>query len=91
MLANERVIPQVRVCLIHSIDLLSLARRKAFVRVEAPSSFEKPAAAESLVNAGYAPAELVRRIEECSVRIGDLLSKCQKGSRHFAAGGLRQT
>ena len=54
-----------------AVDLLALARAQALVRIEAPDAFEQALAAQHLVAAGDAAAEVVGDVEEGAVAVGD--------------------
>jgi hypothetical protein len=49
VILNELVVGEMRIGTANSIDLLNLARRKSFVRIEAPSSFEQSLTPQNLV------------------------------------------
>src|SRR6266496_3182477 len=78
MLLHERVILQMWVRSANPIDFLNLARGKVLPRIETPASFEKPLTPQNLMYAGNASAKLVGGIEDCSVRVCDLLGESQQ-------------
>ena len=68
----------------HAIDLLRLSGAQLLVRIEAPASGEQPLAPQDFVNAGDAPGELVRRIEQRGVGVGQLGAERQQARRILA-------
>ena len=72
---DELVVHQVRVAGEHSIDLCHLAGTQLLVRIEAPPAGEQALAAQHFVDAGNASGEIVRRIEQRRIQIGELGAK----------------
>src|ERR1035438_1225776 len=68
--AHEFVVGQLRIERAHAVDLLGLAGRKLLLRIEAPAAGQQTLAAQNLVDAGNASAELVRGVEQRGVGIG---------------------
>src|SRR5262249_24257342 len=54
-------------------DFFHLAGRQAFVRVEAPETFEQSLAPENLVDPGDAAVEIVGDVEQRGVRVGEVV------------------
>jgi hypothetical protein len=54
----------------HAIDLAHLPRAQILMRIEAPAAGEQPLASQDFVNPGDAARELVSRIEERRVDVG---------------------
>ena len=55
-----------------AVDGGHLSGAQLLARVDAPAAGEQSLAAQHLVNAGYATGELVRRIEQRRVGVGEL-------------------
>src|ERR1700716_3046936 len=72
MPANEAVIVQRGVCGVDPVDLFHLARRKIFIRVEAPAALEHALAPQDLMKARNASPETIRCIEERGVAVCNL-------------------
>ena len=71
VLGDEGVVGQVGVLAADAVDLLALPRAQPLVRIEAPDAFEQALAAQHLVAAGDAAAEVVGDVEEGAVAVGD--------------------
>src|ERR1700693_3853634 len=84
MRINEFVILQMMIALADAIYLLCLAWGQIFVRIETPAPFEKTLPSQNFVNARNAPAKIVNRIEQCCIRVGDLLRQRQQIRRNIA-------
>ena len=67
VLRDEPVVHQVRIAREHAIDLVHLAGAQLFVRIEAPPPGEQSLPPQHFVDAGNAPGEIVRRIEQGGV------------------------
>ena len=57
-------VQQVRVGGTHAIDLVLLAGRKIFLRIEAPGAGEQPLPTKEFMDAGYATGKAICGIEE---------------------------
>src|SRR5262245_41673911 len=80
-LPHERVVREMRIRGQHAIDFLHLARTEIFVRMEAPTAGEQSLPSQDLVDSGDAARELVRRIEERGVRVGQLGAEREQTQR----------
>ena len=84
MLLYKGVILQMRIGSAHPVDFIHLARGKFLAWIETPSPFEQPLASQNFVNPGDASTKLIGRVEDCGIRVGDLLGQ----SELFAWDGL---
>src|SRR5688500_10420027 len=66
-LFDERVVAEVRVGRVNSVDFFVLTRAQALIRVQAPDAFEQSLAAQHLVQSGDAPGKTVGGVEEGGV------------------------
>src|SRR6185437_2472681 len=76
-----------------ALDLIALARTEPYFRIETPDAGEQALAAQHLVAAGDAAAEVMRHVEERGVAVDDLRGKRQEiiidasgGDRGMRAG-----
>src|SRR5690348_5313645 len=70
MLGDERIVVEPGIRATDAIDLVGLARRELFMRVEAPGAAQQALTAEYFMDAWNAPAEGVRDVEDRAIRIG---------------------
>jgi hypothetical protein len=69
---DERIIAEMRVGASYAIKLIDLSGAKPLLGIEAPDAFEQPLGAKDFMDARYAAAKPIRRIEEGSISVRDL-------------------
>ena len=84
--AHEAVVAQLRVGGADPVDLLLLAWPEALVRVEAPDAVEQALPAENVVAAGDHAVEIVDRVENRGVAVGDLRFEREQIGRDTVCG-----
>src|SRR5438094_10671746 len=68
--AHKIIIRQLRIAGQYSIDLLQLARREIFGRVDTPAAGEQALPSKDLMQTGDAAGEAVLHVEQGSVGVG---------------------
>src|SRR5579862_546847 len=77
MLLYKGVVLQLRIESAHPVDFIDLAWGKFLIWIETPSPFEQPLASQDLMNSGNASTKLIGRVEDCGIRVGDLLGQSE--------------
>ena len=85
MRGDKDIVVQVWVSSINTINLLPLARAKAFPRVKTPDAFKQSLPPQHLVQAGDAAGEAIRCVEERCVAVGNFNGAPQEFGGHGAA------
>jgi len=70
-LTNKLIVVQVWIGRIHAVDLVFLPRAEILAGVEAPDSFQQSLPSQHFVEAGDATGEVIRRVKESRISIGD--------------------
>ena len=85
---DKGVVIQVRVGGADAVNLLSLAGAETFARVETPQALEQCLPPQHLMQAGDAAGELIGRVKEGRVAIGNFIRAPEKlgGNRPAAFG-----
>lgn len=73
MLGDKRIIAEMRVGGGDAIEFGGLSGAEGFTFVEAPNAFQQTLTAQHLMNARDAAGEVVRRVEERRVHVGDFV------------------
>ena len=85
MLPDEPVVRKMRISGQHAIDFLHLSRTQLLVRIQAPAAGEQPLTSKDLVNPGDAARELVGRIEQRRVDVGQLRAEREQLAKAWRA------
>src|SRR5262245_363127 len=85
---HELIVVHLRIAVIDAINLFHLPGRKVFARVETPAARQQSLSPQNLVQAGDAAGEIVLRVEQRGVRVGDFGRPRQRVESH-AAGARR--
>lgn len=75
---HKRIIVQMRVGSVHTVDLCHLPETERLMLIQAPEAFEQALAAEDFVEAGDAAVEAIRGVEEGGVAVGDFDAELQQ-------------
>src|SRR5262245_42656839 len=86
--AHEVIVVQLRIAVIDAINLFHLPGRKVFARVETPATRQQSLSPQNLVQTGDATGEIVLRVEQHGVRIGDF-GRPRQRVESLAAGARR--
>src|ERR1017187_3203348 len=78
MRVDEGIVVQVRVGGINAVNLFTLARAETFTGVKTPDAFKQSLTPQHLVQTGDATGEVIRRIEEGRIAVGDLNGTSQE-------------
>src|SRR5579872_1218132 len=78
VLLYECVILKMRIGTAYPIEFGALTGREFFMRIETPAPFEQPLTPQYLMNTRNASVKTVCRIEDCAIRVRDLLSQRQQ-------------
>ena len=78
MLADKVIVREMRILRQDAIDFLHLPRTQILMRIEAPAPGEQALTSQDLVDAGDAARELVHRIEQRRVGVGQLRTERQQ-------------
>src|ERR1035438_4959341 len=85
MRGDEAIVVQVRVGGINAVNLFTLARAETFTGVKTPDAFKQSLTPQHLVQTGDATGEVIRRIEEGRIAVGDLNGTSQEFGGNGAA------
>jgi hypothetical protein len=87
--AHERIIVQVRIGQVYTIDFFCLSRAKGFFGIQTPGAFQQSLSAEHFVQARDAAGKLVGRVEERRIAVGDLNASTQEAFRNTTSAAGR--
>jgi hypothetical protein len=91
MLANERIVVQMRIGCVDAIDLVLLSRAKRFLWIEAPCALQQTLAPQDFVQPCDATSKAVGCVEKGRIRVGDfdaVLKKFSGSAGCAPSGGL---
>src|SRR5690348_7285145 len=61
----------------HAVEFFHLARRKFLMRIKTPAAFQQTLTPQDLMYSWNTSTKLVSRIEDCRVRVVNLLGECE--------------
>ena len=91
MLPDELVVGQMRIAGEHAIDVVHLSGAQLLVRIQAPAPREQTLPAKDLVNSRDAAGELVGRVEQGGVDVGQLGAEREQLQRIVRIAAWLQT